>query len=147
MTIHTAFPCWSPPRPLPLHFVKSPPTSMQYSTGKGLRASKLMKAGKAMCSTCSRNEKAWENTWMMDGLNDMVGTNKINGGNCSWKFSITSNVKIYVRYCQNLWIGGATASFWNKKLPSRATGHLRLLGSLGNPSKRQRTIGILQKLE
>ena len=43
--------------------------------------------------------------------------------------------------------GGATASFWNKKLPSRATGHLRLLGSLGNPSKRQRTIGILQKLE
>ena len=43
--------------------------------------------------------------------------------------------------------GGATASFWNKKLPSRATGHLRLLGSLGNPSKPQRTIGILQKLE
>ena len=33
-------------------------TSMQYSTGKGLRASKLSKAGKAKCSRCSRSAKA-----------------------------------------------------------------------------------------
>ena len=63
------------------------------------------------------------------------------------EINITSNVKIYVKYNIIYGTGGATASFWNKKLPSTATGHLRLLGSLGNPLKRQRTIGILRKLE
>lgn len=121
------------PRPLPLHFEKNRPPRCNTLPAKGCGHQSSWRREKPCAARAPATQRSGL-TWMMDGLKTWW-----------YKHSMAEIApgNQYHKQCQNicqiqynLWHRGATASFWNKKLPSRATGHLRLLGSLGNPSKR-----------